>query len=291
MWWLLVLALAAAAAGASPHEAVHSFTGANPDVHNLVIATTTDSMLDLTRNMLCSLAAVSDDSFGVLLAVMDGSCDSYALLVADFPFVCAELPIGIPVSKTDVDYHRKEYWDVNHKRFAIVTDMFHQAKASGLAFVLHTDVDIVFLRSPFHLDLSSAPVHFLSDNGVPNGGFYYVNLKETNMALFECAKTNLANGRTSDGGDQGAIAAALETGDYPYAFLSPAIALNGRALFTIGPTTASVAGHANWIFNSREKIKCLMRSHLWYHDDGVCYRPRAFKLPSISGQHGPFTCL
>jgi len=173
--------------------------------------------------------------------------------------------------KTDqrqqVDYGTSEYnYNVKHKLDEF-SNIFDNTKDGDI--MLFSDVDIIYLSDPFHaLPRDKGPLWFSDNNkkcnnrkDLINSGLFFVQKNDYTRNIFEQAKTALKDGKTYDGGDQGAFQTVLK--NYKYSMLPCDTFINGAVFMNEKYNIHPVGIHLNWIAHSDEKISLMKKHGLW----------------------------
>ena len=259
---------------------------------NSVVSVISSSMTDFAKNWWLSLRlhAIAGDFAVIIVSLSPSICDDFMTGDGDYNYGllrCTYTTADVPKADngSTVIYRAPQYMEnVSRKlnEFSAALD-----NAFDDTITLFSDVDVVFLRDPFSIELiishSKADIWFSNNargercfSGKPtntsaiNTGFYFARANFAARKLLRDAIVKLAEGDTYDGGDQGAIQSVIRSSEahtkIDSRMLSCAEFPNGNVFFATDLALHPVAVHANWMRTSEVKRECFRSTGLWLSD-------------------------
>ena len=247
----------------------------------IIFTVVSSSMLEMTKNWCHYLSPYSDSISVHIIGLSKNICQYFR----GKDVVCTDAEITEDDNTEDVTYKTPGYLQ-NVKRKLYEYSRFLESVPMGTT-VLFSDVDVVFLSNPF--DVMNTEKFKLGFSGGSQGenchaelntGVFFVVKTDKESTLFERAIQNLNIGKSYDGGDQGAIQAAVNELNLKYFRLPCDTFVNGNGLFTIKTLKTPVSIHMNWIVQSSVKKKCFEACRLWMGDAKDFRKADATLLPS-----------
>ena len=274
---------------------------------NLVLSVFSGDVTFMMDNMVCSIVPLLGNNTSVLLVSLDGDCSSvntHGLRIEcvghDFKNIKSEDGV--------VRYNVGAYSSIMAQKLVVASIVFDHARGIGFKKMLNTDADVVFLSNPFdHGKECHANMCFMNgarlgvnqcryrSSGLINGGFYISQTLPSVSLVFSHAISNFKRGVTYDGGDQGAIQAALgqlKEDSLLWGYLDCREFPNGHVYFTNQKELRNAAAvHVNWIITSQEKIECMRKGGLIFTDGrGLCIPPNLKYASFKVNPNGVITC-
>ncbi len=254
----------------------------------ILLALTDSSFLDMTLNFY----ETSIKSLGIKNYLFVAS-DKAACGALSIEGVACHVYMELGSGTTSSMYGSKEF----KKKMNVRTYMIYDALRLGYA-VLHSDVDMMFLKNPFmHLNCLRrfCDVTTLWDNIVHNAGFLYVNPTGSSLSLYKRMEVYAS---TTNLDDQAALNKAIKQAKASKAGLQVKVLdmkkfLPGVAFFEKAdrkyarekPCESCVVVHNNWIVSREAKTYRFREYHFWVYDGGQYYSSPDRKYLLYSNPH------
>ena len=238
------------------------------------------------------MALIDQGSLDIAINFHEASLKKFG--IANYLFIGADIGsckkmsqmnINCYMYKSDKDadkasvYHSKDFLRKMNIRTYMILDALHMGYN-----ILHTDVDMTFLKNPFHdysYTSTSYDVAPLWDCGAYNAGFLFIRNSQASRELYRMSK-NIADTEPKTD-DQLALNRAIsktkKTVGLKLHMLDRKKYLCGKAYFE--DTKRSFAGdvpcaecvvvHDNWIVSMEAKAYRLKEMHFWVYDNDQYY--------------------
>tara|TARA_A100001015_G_scaffold28367_2_gene31516 strand:+ start:1786 stop:6273 length:4488 start_codon:yes stop_codon:yes gene_type:complete len=248
---------------------------------HVITTVVSSSLLNMAKNWWHYLAPYSESISVHIIGLSEGICHHFE----------GENVVCTYAQTTEQDYadnevvYRSPGYNKNVKRKLLEYSNFLEDMRIGTT-VLFSDVDVVYLSNPFDAITTNLNLGFSGGSQgkkchvLLNTGVFFVVKTESNNTMFRRAIQNLESGKSYDGGDQGAIQAAVNELRLEFVRLPCDTFVNGNGLFTIKTSKTPVSIHMNWITKSGTKKKCFEACRLWMNNTKNFIRTAATLLPS-----------
>ena len=224
-----------------------------------MVAVTSSNMVEMTHNWWYHLKKYKIPT--TLVSLSPNLCEQFNDLK------CVYATHLKTDQRQQVDFGSSEYnYNVKHKLDEF-SNIFDNTKDGDI--ILFSDVDVIYLSDPFHaLPKDNGPLWFSDNNkkcnnrkDMINSGLFFVQKNDYTRNIFKQAKTALKDGKTYDGGDQGAFQTVLK--NYKYSMLPCDTFINGAVFMNEKYNIHPVGIHLNWIAHSNNKISLMKKHGLW----------------------------